>query len=58
MSALILSPVPLRVTCRENTPSNKTEALMKSINIYIWAIGILNQLFVKNSYNQIKFSKK
>ena len=43
---------------RENTPSNKTEALTKSMNMYIWAIGILNQLFIRDSYTQITFSKK
>ena len=43
---------------RENTPSNKTEALTESMNMYIWAIGILNQLFIRDSYTQIKFSKK
>ena len=28
-------------THRENAPSNKTEALIKSMNMYIWAIGTL-----------------
>ena len=28
-------------THRENTTSNKTEALTKSMNMYIWAIGTL-----------------
>ena len=28
---------------REKTFSNKTEALAKSIYVYIWTIGILNQ---------------
>ena len=42
----------------ENTPLNKTEAVTKSMNMYIWVIGILNQLFIKDSYTQIKFSKK
>ena len=45
-------------THRENTPSNKTEALTKSINMYSWTIGILNQLFIIDSCTQIKFSKK
>ena len=30
----------------------------KSMNMYIWAIGILNQLFIRDSYTQIKFPKK
>ena len=45
-------------THRENTPSNKTEMLTKSMNIYIWTIGILNALFTRDSYTQTKFSKK
>ena len=40
----------------ENTPSNRTEALTKSINMHIWTIGLLNQLFIRDSYTQI--SKK
>ena len=28
------------------------------MNMYIWAIGILNQLFIRVCYTQIKFSKK
>ena len=28
------------------------------MNMYIWAIGTLNQLFIGGSYTQIKFSKK
>ena len=31
---------------------------MKSVNVYIRAIGILNQQFIRNSYTHIKFSKK
>ena len=27
------------------------------MNMYIWGIGTLNQLFIKGSYTQIKFSK-
>ena len=34
---------------RENTPLNKTEVLTKSMNMYIWAIGTLNQLFKSGS---------
>ena len=44
-------------THRENTLSDKTETLTKSMNIYILAISILNQLFIRGSYTQIKFSK-
>ena len=45
-------------TNRENAPSNKTGTLTKNMNMYISAIGILNQLFIRDSYAQIKFSKK
>ena len=31
---------------------------MKSMNMYIWGIGTVDQLFVRSSYTQIKFSKK
>ena len=40
---------------RENTPSNKTQSLTKSINTDIWVISKLNQLFVRGSCTQIKF---
>ena len=29
----------------------------KNMNMYIWEIGAVNQLFVRRSYTQIKFSK-
>ena len=45
-------------THREKAPSNKTQALIKSMNMGVWVIGILNQLFRRSSYNRIKFSKK
>ena len=45
-------------THRENTASNRTEALTKNMNMYIWAIGTLNQLFIRGSHTQIKFLKK
>ena len=45
-------------THKENTPSNKTEALTESKSMYIWVIGILNQLFIRGSCSQTKFSKK
>ena len=41
-----------------NTISNKTEALTRSMNMYVWAIGTLTQLFVRGSCTQIKASKK
>ena len=41
----------------ENTPSNKTEVLPKSMNMYIWEISTVNQLFVRDSYTQISLKK-
>ena len=34
---------------RDKTPSYKTPALRKSTNIGIWAVGTLNQLFIRGS---------
>ena len=31
----------------------KTEALTKSMSMYIWGIGTLNQLFVRCTYTQM-----
>ena len=45
-------------TFRENTSSNKTQALAKDIKMDVQVLGILNQLFARRSCNQIKFSKK
>ena len=42
----------------ENAPSDKTQVLRKSMNICIWVAGTLNQLFVINSYTEIKLQKK
>ena len=50
--------IPSKDTHRENTLSNKTETLTKSLNIYIWAIGTLNQIFLRGCHIQIKFFKK
>ena len=40
-------------TQRENTPSNKTEVLTKSMNIYISATDTLNELLLRGSFTQI-----
>ena len=36
-------------THREKTPSNKTPALTKSMNIHIWVVSTSNQLFIRGS---------
>ena len=46
---------PFQDSLRKNTSSNKTEALTKGINMYIWAIGRLKQLIIRNSYTQFTF---
>ena len=40
---------------RENTPLNKTQAIAKSMNMDIWVVSTLNQLFIGDSYTQVKF---
>ena len=45
-------------THRENTPSNKTKALKKSVIMCIWETGTLNRVVIPGSYNEFKFSKK
>ena len=55
------SPVGLirvKDTHVENTPSNKTQALTKSIYMDTWIIATLNQPFIWGSYTQVKFPKK
>ena len=53
-----LNSVCLKDTHRENTPSNKTQALTKSTNRDNWVISILNQLLITDFNTRIKFSKK
>ena len=45
-------------THRENTHSDKTQVLMKSINKGIWVIATLNQLFIIGSLLKSNFQKK
>ena len=39
----------LKDTHREKASSNKTPALRKSTNMDVWAVGALNQLFIRGS---------
>ena len=41
--------IALKDTHREKTPSNKTPGLRKSTNMGVWAVGTLNQLFIRGS---------
>ena len=43
---------------REKARPNKTPALGKSANMGVWAVGILNQIFVRRSLTKTKLSKK
>ena len=43
---------------REKISSSKTKALTKSMNMDIWVAGTLNLVFIRGSYDEIKFSKK
>ena len=36
-------------THREKVRSNKTLAIRKSTNVGVWAVGTLNQLFIRGS---------
>ena len=36
-------------THREKAPSKKTPAPRKSTNMVVWAVGTLNQLFIRGS---------
>ena len=54
----LLSHFRAKDTRRENTLSNKTQAFTESINMGIWVIRTLSQLFIRISHTQTKFSKK
>ena len=41
----------------ENTPSNKTQAPLKSTNIDIWVTGTLNQLFTRVFILELNFQE-
>ena len=48
----------LKDTHKESTPSNKTQAHTKSMNMGIWKVVTLCQLLITDSYIEIKFKKK
>ena len=49
--------IKLKDTYKENTPSYKTQALTKSMNLDIYIVGTLDQHFTVGSNSEIKFSK-
>ena len=48
----------LKDTHREKSSSNKTPALTKSMDMDIWVVVTSNQLLVRGSLSETKFSKK
>ena len=48
----------LKDTHREKAPSIKTLALTKSMNMEIWSADLSNQIFIKLTYTETKFSKQ
>ena len=48
----------LKDTHRENAPTNNNSVLTKSMNMDIWVVGPSNQLFIRGSQTETKFSKK
>ena len=47
----------IKDTHREKATSNKTPVLQKSTNMGMWDVGTSNQLFVRGSQTETKFSK-
>ena len=47
----------IKDTHREKAMSNKTPVLKKSTNMGMWDVGTSNQLFVRGSQTETKFSK-
>ena len=45
-------------THKEKTSSNETPALTESMKMDIWVVRTLNQLFIRGSQTETKFSKK
>ena len=50
--------IKLKDTHRESAPQNKTQKLKQNMNVDIWVVSTLNQLFIRDSYTEIKCSKK
>ena len=48
----------IKDTNRQNAITNKTQMLTKGMDISIWIIKTLSQLFIRRSSTKIKFSKK
>ena len=51
MELNILLDLLLEDTHRKKAPSNKIPTLRKSTNMGVWAVGTLNQLFIRRFLN-------
>ena len=48
----------LKILTGEKPASHKTPVLAKSRNMGIWVVGTSNQLFIRGSYTETKYSNK
>ena len=55
---VLLSLTVIKDTHRENTSSNKTQALTKSMNLNNRIVGTFHQLLGRGYHAEIKFSKE
>ena len=53
-----LNKICIEDTHRRNAASNKFKALTRRMKMDIWVVSSLNQLFIRGTYSNIKFSKK
>ena len=54
----IINDLDITDTQWKNTVSNRTQVVTKTIDMGIWVVGTLIQIFIKGSYTETKFSKK
>ena len=54
----IINDLDIKDTQWKNTVSNRTQVVTKTIDMGIWVVGTLIQIFIKSSYTETKFSKK
>ena len=48
----------LKILTEKKYPKIKPLALTKGMDMGIWVVGTSNHLFIRDSYNETKFSKK
>ena len=54
----IINDLEIKDTQWKNIVSNRTQVVTKTIDMGIWVVGTLIQIFIKSSYTETKFSKK